>query len=108
MNSLRQYILEKLHINKDINLNLNKEDNEYVKIFYFFLKEHSFFDINEDEYTYDITDKYVKLYLPENCNAREFVGACTTEICEMLDKEHIQYKYVTFGKNCDFLIIHID
>ena len=107
MKRIKEYILEKFKISKDINIKLNKEDNEYVKIFYFFLKEHSFFDINEDEYTYDITDKYVKLYLPENCNAREFVGTCTTEISKMLDKEHIQYKYVSFGKNNDFLIIHL-
>lgn len=107
MNSLSKYILEKLHLDKDINVNLNKEDNEYVKILYYFLKEHSFFDIDEDEYTYDITDKYVKLYLPENCNAREFVGKCTTEIQDMLDKQNIGYKYVSFGRNSDFLIIHI-
>ena len=109
MNTLQAYIIEKLHLDKDINVNLNKEDNQYVKILWTFLKEHNFFDLDEDEYSYDIKENYqIKLYLPEECNAISIIHKCIEEIQKMLDKENIGYKHVYFIKRDTSLVIQIN
>ena len=91
MNNLKEYIVEKLKIDKDVNFGTTFD--KLKKLIKDWLKDHSWFDLDEDDFKIGILhDGGITLELPPNSNPAKLIEKIGLDICTQIDKQlHLDY-----------------
>jgi len=97
MNNLSTYIIEKLHLNKDIKVNSDNIDR-------FLLDLESYFDgeilYKDDDYTFTIDDdKWIYIIFKKE-KSSSFLHSCIKEIKKkFFDNDYIDSFFITFDED---------
>jgi len=91
MNNLKEYIAEKLKIDKEVDP-ATKFD-KLKKLIKDWLEDHSWFDLDEDQFNIEpLKDGGISLELPPNSNPSKLIEQIGLDICMQIDKQlHLDY-----------------
>lgn len=99
MNNLKEYISEKLKINKETNS--NKSFDKLKNLIKDWLEDHSWFDLNEDQFNIEpLKDDGISLEFPPNSNPASLIERIGLDICTEIDKQlHLDYYWSADKEN---------
>ncbi len=99
MNNLKEYIVEKLKIDKEVDP-ATKFD-KLKKLIKDWLEDHSWFDLDEEQFKIEhLKDGGISLELPPNSNPAKLIEKIGLDICTQIDKQlHLDYYWSADKEN---------
>lgn len=99
MNNLKEYITEKLKINKETNS--NKSFDKIKSLIKDWLEDHSWFDLDEDQFNIEaLKDGGISLEFPSNSNPASLIEKIGLSICTQINKQlHLDYYWSVDKEN---------